>query len=55
MATDLAERLLPAFNTPTGLPYSRVRSEYNITKLHKEDYHVQEKWNLLNMSDCVDL
>jgi hypothetical protein len=31
MATDLAERLLPAFNTPTGLPYSRVRSEQNRT------------------------
>jgi len=24
MAVDIAERLLPAFNTPTGLPYSRV-------------------------------
>jgi ER degradation enhancer, mannosidase alpha-like 1 len=26
MAVDLGERLLPAFNTPTGLPYARVCS-----------------------------
>ena len=24
LAHDLGERLLPAFNTPTGLPYARV-------------------------------
>lgn len=24
LATDLATRLLPAFDTPTGLPYARV-------------------------------
>ena len=26
LAHDLGERLLPAFNTPTGLPYARVMS-----------------------------
>ena len=25
MATDLGIRLLPAFSTPTGIPYNRVR------------------------------
>lgn len=25
MALDLGRRLLPAFNTPTGMPYARVR------------------------------
>lgn len=25
MAHDLGERMLPAFNTPTGIPYARVR------------------------------
>ena len=24
MATELGDRMLPAFNTPTGIPYSRV-------------------------------
>jgi ER degradation enhancer, mannosidase alpha-like 1 len=26
MAKDLGERLLPAFSTPTGLPYARVHA-----------------------------
>lgn len=29
MAHDLGERLLPAFSTPTGMPYSRVRFVVN--------------------------
>jgi hypothetical protein len=28
LATDLTDRLLPAFNTPTGLPYPRVNLRY---------------------------
>jgi len=27
LAKDLGERLLPAFNTPTGLPFARVRAQ----------------------------
>ncbi|KAK1910413.1 hypothetical protein P3342_006690 [Pyrenophora teres f. teres] len=30
LATDLADRLLPAFNTPTGLPYPRVNLRYGV-------------------------
>ncbi|KAH8723826.1 glycosyl hydrolase family 47-domain-containing protein [Phaeosphaeriaceae sp. PMI808] len=30
LANDLADRLLPAFNTPTGLPYPRVNLRYGI-------------------------
>lgn len=30
MARDLGERLLPAFATPTGLPYAKVRSSRGI-------------------------
>lgn len=30
LARDLAERLLPAFHTPTGLPYPRVNLRYGI-------------------------
>lgn len=30
LATDLAERLLPAFHTPTGLPYPRVNLRHGI-------------------------
>jgi hypothetical protein len=30
LATDLSDRLLPAFNTPTGLPYPRVNLRYGV-------------------------
>jgi len=30
LATDLAERLLPAFHTPTGLPYPRVNLRHGV-------------------------
>ncbi|RMZ68549.1 mannosyl-oligosaccharide alpha-12-mannosidase [Pyrenophora seminiperda CCB06] len=30
LAADLADRLLPAFNTPTGLPYPRVNLRYGV-------------------------
>jgi len=30
LATDLTDRLLPAFNTPTGLPYPRVNLRYGV-------------------------
>ncbi len=30
LATDLANRLMPAFNTPTGLPYPRVNLRHGI-------------------------
>ncbi|KAF2875774.1 glycosyl hydrolase family 47-domain-containing protein [Massariosphaeria phaeospora] len=30
LATDLAERLMPAFNTPTGLPYPRVNLRHGV-------------------------
>jgi hypothetical protein len=30
LAQDLAERLLPAFNTPTGLPYPRVNLRHGV-------------------------
>ncbi|KAJ4299522.1 hypothetical protein N0V90_004767 [Kalmusia sp. IMI 367209] len=30
LATDLAERLIPAFHTPTGLPYPRVNLRYGV-------------------------
>lgn len=32
MAEDLGNRLLPAFNTPTGIPYSRVNLRYGVMK-----------------------
>ncbi|KAF2029488.1 hypothetical protein EK21DRAFT_67516 [Setomelanomma holmii] len=30
LANDLADRLMPAFNTPTGMPYPRVNLRYGI-------------------------
>ncbi|KAI8932484.1 hypothetical protein NX059_010668 [Plenodomus lindquistii] len=30
LATDLADRLMPAFNTPTGLPYPRVNLRHGV-------------------------
>ena len=30
LATDLAERLMPAFHTPTGLPYPRVNLRHGV-------------------------
>ncbi|KAF8627175.1 hypothetical protein AX15_004493 [Amanita polypyramis BW_CC] len=32
MAYDLGERLLPAFSTPTGLPYARINLRHGLTK-----------------------
>ena len=32
LALDLGKRLLPAFNTPTGLPYARVNLRYGVEK-----------------------
>ncbi|KAG6872750.1 hypothetical protein C0995_006952 [Termitomyces sp. Mi166 len=32
MAHDLGERLLPAFKTPTGLPYARINLRHGVTK-----------------------
>ncbi|KAG6900914.1 hypothetical protein C0993_004351 [Termitomyces sp. T159_Od127] len=32
MAHDLGKRLLPAFKTPTGLPYARVNLRHGVTK-----------------------
>ncbi|KAG6918936.1 hypothetical protein DXG01_010591 [Tephrocybe rancida] len=32
MAHDLGKRLLPAFNTPTGLPYARINLRHGVTK-----------------------
>lgn len=34
MAKDIGYRLLPAFNTTTGIPYARVRYSY----IHKSSY-----------------
>ena len=33
MATELGNRLLPAFNSPTGIPYSRVTGYISPTHL----------------------
>ena len=33
MAIDIADRLLVAFNTTTGIPYSRVSNEWEVIKL----------------------
>ena len=30
MATHIGDKLLPAFNTTTGIPYSRVSTCYNV-------------------------
>ena len=32
LALDLSKRLLPAFNTPTGLPYARVNLRRGVEK-----------------------
>jgi mannosidase alpha-like ER degradation enhancer 1 len=32
LANDLGNRLLPAFNTPTSIPYARVNLEYGVQK-----------------------
>lgn len=32
LALDLGKRLLPAFNTPTGIPYARVNLRYGVEK-----------------------
>ena len=43
LAHDLGERLLPAFATPTGLPYARVRHPPMLTRTLTD---TQEKLNL---------
>jgi len=37
LAYDLAERLLPAFSTPTGIPYPRVNLRHGIPFYHDPD------------------
>jgi hypothetical protein len=48
LALDLAQRLLPAFYTPTGLPYPRVNLRHGIpfylkSPLHKAEYSLPEQ------------
>ena len=33
LARDLGRRLLPAFNTPTGIPYPRVHLQHGVVRL----------------------
>lgn len=40
LATDLAERLLPAFNTPTGLPYPRVNLRHGVPFYAKSPHNM---------------
>jgi mannosidase alpha-like ER degradation enhancer 1 len=40
MAHDLGRRLLPAFSTPTGLPYARVNSICIISVNEAKVYHL---------------
>lgn len=42
LAKDLGERLLPAFDTPTGLPWARVRQS-NFTLFTLPDYNPVDK------------
>ena len=37
LALDLGTRLLPAFKTPTGIPYSRVNLRYGVENGESED------------------
>ncbi|EMD95630.1 glycoside hydrolase family 47 protein [Bipolaris maydis C5] len=40
LARDLAERLLPAFNTPTGLPYPRVNLRHGVPFYAKSPHNM---------------
>lgn len=44
LATDLAERLLPAFNTPTGLPYPRVNLRHGIPFYAKSPHNMDAEY-----------
>ena len=37
LALDLGKRLLPAFNTPTGIPFARVNLRYGLEKSETQE------------------
>ncbi|VDQ12768.1 unnamed protein product [Trichobilharzia regenti] len=38
MAIDIGNRLLPAFDTPTGIPYPRINLRYGSSGLKKQEF-----------------
>ncbi|KAF2748340.1 glycoside hydrolase family 47 protein [Sporormia fimetaria CBS 119925] len=42
LATDLANRLMPAFKTPTGLPYPRVNLRYGVPFYPNSPYNTED-------------
>jgi mannosidase alpha-like ER degradation enhancer 1 len=46
MALDLGKRLLPAFNTVTGLPYARVNLRKGLDKGESVETCEDDSWQL---------
>ncbi|KAF2013928.1 glycoside hydrolase family 47 protein [Aaosphaeria arxii CBS 175.79] len=44
LATDLAERLMPAFHTPTGLPYPRVNLRHGVPFYANSPYNTDSEY-----------
>ena len=40
MAKEVGDRLLPAFNTTTGIPYARVSHEIKVTMVLKKSNRI---------------
>lgn len=50
-AVQLAEKLIPAFNTPTGIPWAMVNLKTSVTHLHSNPPpHDVEKTQRMNHS-----
>lgn len=48
LATDLAERLMPAFHTPTGLPYPRVNLRHGVPFYANSPYNTDPEHGQCN-------
>lgn len=48
LATDLAERLMPAFHTPTGLPYPRVNLRHGVPFYANSPYNTDAEHGQCN-------
>lgn len=53
LANDLADRLLPAFNTPTGLPYPRVNLRHGVPFYANSPYNMDAEHGQCNKDPDV--
>lgn len=53
LANDLADRLLPAFNTPTGLPYPRVNLRHGVPFYANSPYNMDAEHGQCNKDPNV--